>query len=74
MKNEYEHCSMVIQWSEPDKAYIVTVPELPGCKTHGDTYKEAVRHGQEAIETWIEGSKAFGLPISQHRFLLPDAI
>ncbi len=36
------HYSMLIQWSDEDEAYIVTVPELPGCKTHGSTHEEAV--------------------------------
>ena len=45
--------SMLIQWSDEDEAYIVTVPELPGCKTHGSTYEEAVQQGKDAIETWI---------------------
>ena len=45
--------SMLIQWSDEDEAYIVTVPELPGCKTHGNTYEEAVQQGKDAIETWI---------------------
>jgi len=44
---------MLIQWSDEDEAYIVTVPELPGCKTHGNTYEEAVQQGKDAIETWI---------------------
>jgi predicted RNase H-like HicB family nuclease len=44
---------MLIQWSDEDEAYIVTVPELPGCKTHGNTYKEAVQQGKDAIETWL---------------------
>ena len=30
------HYSINIQWSERDQAFPVTVPELPGCKTHGD--------------------------------------
>jgi predicted RNase H-like HicB family nuclease len=72
MNKQYEHYSMIIQWSERDDAYIVTVPELPGCKTHGSTYEEAVRNGQEAIETWIDGSRAFGLPIPEPRTLLSD--
>jgi predicted RNase H-like HicB family nuclease len=45
--------SMLIQWSDEDDAYIVTVPELPGCKTHGSTYEEAVQQGKDAIETWL---------------------
>src|SRR5438093_7862525 len=34
--------SMVIQWSDEDEAYIVSLPEFGGCKTHGATYQEAV--------------------------------
>ncbi len=34
-------------------AYIVTVPELSGCRTHGETYEEAVQQGKDAIESWI---------------------
>ena len=55
--------SMKIQWSVPDNTYIVTVPELPGCKTHGDTYEEAIRHGQEAIDVWIDAHIKSGKPI-----------
>lgn len=74
MNKRYEHYSMIIQWSEPDQAYIVTVPELPGCRTHGATYEEAVRQGQDAIETWIEGSNALGLPVPKPRYLRADAV
>jgi predicted RNase H-like HicB family nuclease len=69
MKKQYERYSMVIQWSEPDNAYIVTVPELPGCKTHGSTYEEAVRQGRDAIESWIEANKYWGRPIPEPRVL-----
>ena len=74
MNRTYEHYSMVIQWSDRDQAYIVTVPELPGCKTHGATYEEAVRQAQDAIETWIEGSRAFRLPIPEPKVLVVDTV
>ena len=38
--------------------YIATVPELPGCRTHGETRAEAVRKGEEAIEGWLEAVAA----------------
>ena len=69
MNERYEHYSMNIQWSEEDRAYIVTVPELPGCRTHGRTYEEAVRQGQDAIATWIDGSRALGLAIPKPKTL-----
>jgi predicted RNase H-like HicB family nuclease len=52
---------MIIQWSDKDEAYIVTIPELPGCKTHGGTYEEAVKQGQDAIESWIMVATALKL-------------
>lgn len=69
MSEQYSHYSMNIQWSVEDEAYIVTVPELPGCITHGATYEEAVRQGQDAIATWIDGSQEWGLPIPEPRVL-----
>ena len=62
---EAKHYSMIIEWDPDDKIYVVTVPELPGCITHGHTYEEAVKQGKDAIETWIEGALAIGLPFSQ---------
>ncbi|HZS76573.1 MAG TPA: type II toxin-antitoxin system HicB family antitoxin [Ktedonobacteraceae bacterium] len=70
MSNQDYHYSMVIQWSVEDNAYIVTVPELPGCKTHGKTYEEAVKNGQEAIELWLEASREWGHPIPEPRVLM----
>ncbi|WP_371865829.1 type II toxin-antitoxin system HicB family antitoxin [Dictyobacter kobayashii] len=52
-----------MQWNEEDQAYIVTVPELPGCKPHGKTYIEDVKQEQDAIESWIKANKAWGCPI-----------
>lgn len=58
-----DHYSMQIIWSEDDDAYIVTVPELPGCRTHGNTYEQAVQRGREAIEGWIESARADSEPV-----------
>jgi predicted RNase H-like HicB family nuclease len=56
--NEYHsHYSMLIEWSEADQAYLVTLPEwadrviMPA--THGSTYGEAVQHGQEVLEMLV---------------------
>lgn len=57
------HYSMIIQWSDEDQVYLVTVPELPGCMTHGDTYEEAVKQAQDAIEGWIQVAQEVGYPI-----------
>ena len=46
--------SMFIQWSDLDQVYIVTLPEFGGCKTHGSTYEEAAKNGQEVLELLME--------------------
>jgi len=55
MEGRDMHYSMIIQWDPRDDIYVVTVPELPGCVTHGSTYEEAVAQGQDAIDTWVMG-------------------
>jgi antitoxin HicB len=52
--------SMVIEWSEVDQVFVVTLPEFHGCKTHGSTYEEAARQGQDAIESLIGAYQAEG--------------
>ncbi len=65
--SESHHYSMVIEWSDEDQVFIVTVPELPGCQTHGATYEEAIRQGQDAIATWLDGVRALGRPVPEPR-------
>ncbi len=64
---DYPHYSMIIEWSDEDQLYIVTVPELPGCRTHGATRAEAVLQGEEVIEGWIEATRAWGYPVPPPR-------
>jgi len=64
-----KHYSINIQWSERDQAYIANVPELPGCKTHGDTYKETLNNILEVIELWIEAAKEAGETIPQPQIM-----
>jgi len=70
VNEQYNHSSIVIQWRLPYQAYIVTVPELTGCKTHGDTYEEAIKNGQEVIELCIDALKASGKAIPAPRVLV----
>jgi len=54
---------MEIVWSAEDDAYVVTVPDLPGCMTHGATYAEAAARGENAIATWLAAARHWHDPI-----------
>ena len=41
-------------YPEPDGGYTVTVADLPGCISQGDTLAEAVANIQDATIAWIE--------------------
>ena len=55
--------SVVIQWSEEDQLYVVSLPEWgPGAHTHGKTYVEAARNAQEALELLMDGEESLPAP------------
>jgi len=56
---------MVIYWSEADGAFVVEVPELPGCMADGATYQEAVAHAEDIIQEWIETARTEGRSIPE---------
>ena len=60
MMSKYE---MVIYWSEADDAFVVEVPELPGCMADGSSYQEAVANAERIIQEWIETAREEGRPI-----------
>jgi predicted RNase H-like HicB family nuclease len=64
---DVEHYSMTIEWSDEDGSYIVTLPEFPGCHTHGDTREEALQHGQEGLQLIVEARKEAGRSLPQPR-------
>jgi predicted RNase H-like HicB family nuclease len=60
--NNYE---MIVWWSGDDAAFVVDVPELPGCMAHGRTRLEAIRNAESAISFWIKTAKQDGLSIPE---------
>ena len=56
---------MVIFWSETDDAFIVEVPELPGCMSDGATYQEAVANAEQVIQEWVDTAKEEGRAIPE---------
>ena len=60
--NNYE---MIIWWSEEDAAFVLEVPELPGCLAHGTTRLEAIKNGEDAIAFWIATANEDGLHVPE---------
>lgn len=62
---------MLIQWSEEDHRYLVTLPEwadqyvMP--VADGASYEEAAAHGRNALKTYIEFAQEDGKPLPQPR-------
>ena len=50
---------------DPDSDYGVTVPDLPGCFTIGDTIADVLKQAVEAIELHLEGMLLDGDPIPE---------
>ncbi len=58
---------MVIQWSDKDRLFLVTIPEfvervVMPC-THGKTREEAIRNGEEVIKMYLEAWQSEGKSI-----------
>ena len=62
--NNQLHYSMVLEWSEEDQAYLVILPEWADRAvmpvTHGRTYAEAVKHGQEVLDMLVNSAMQDG--------------
>ena len=58
---------MIIWWSLEDAAYVVDVPELPGCVAHGATRQTAIKNAEDAIRFWIKTAKCDDQDIPEPR-------
>jgi predicted RNase H-like HicB family nuclease len=54
--------TVLIYANEPDEppGFWATVPELPGCFTHGGSIEEIRENVKDAIDAWFEGLEASG--------------
>jgi len=57
---------------DEEPGFSVTVPELPGCFSQGDTFEEAMEHGKEAILCHLEGMVKDGedIPLETRPYIL----
>lgn len=60
------HYTVLIQWSDEDRCFVVSIPEWGECcRTHGDTYEEALKNAQEVLELLIETCPEEGKPLPE---------
>ncbi len=61
------HYSMMIFWSQEDNCYVVHLPDFPfqDIHTHGNTYEEAAKHGQQVIESYLQLYQENNQPLPQ---------
>ncbi len=63
--------SMIVQWSDEDQLFLVTLPEFSDLVvmpcTHGKTRQEAIHNGEEVIEMYLEAWRTEGEVIPEPR-------
>ena len=59
---------VVLKYSQDDKSYIISVPDLPGCMADGESPNEAYENAKIVIREWIETAQAAGRTIPEPSF------
>lgn len=60
--------SMVIEWSDDDQVYVVSLPEWGELvHTHGASYDEALQRGKDLIEGLVACRQEHGDPLPRPR-------
>ena len=59
---------VVLKYSQDDKCYIISVPDLPGCMADGESPNEAYENAKIVIREWIETAQAAGRTIPEPSF------
>lgn len=68
MEGRKRHYSILIEYEPTDNIYIASVPELPGCETHGLSYEEALAQVQDALDGFVAVAEAEHLTLPAPRF------
>lgn len=53
--------------AEDGGGYLAIVPDLPGCKSDGDTPQEALANAYDAVVCWLEAAAELGRAITAPR-------
>ena len=61
------HYPVVLYWSSDDQAFIVEVPDLPGCMADGPTQEAALANVVVVIQEWMDFAQELGRAIPAPR-------
>ncbi|KQS02960.1 hypothetical protein ASG11_00595 [Sphingomonas sp. Leaf357] len=68
MKSPFDFGVKMSPLSDADGGgFTAIAPELPGCRSDGDTPQEALDNIYDAIGCWIEAAQEMGRPVPQSR-------
>ena len=59
---------VVLKYSQYDKSYIISVPDLPGCMADGQSPNEAYENAKLVIKEWLDTARAAGREIPTPTF------
>jgi len=66
------HYSMIIEWSDEDQCFVVSLPEWGKfCHTHGNTYEEALENAKEVLELLIASTLEDKEPLPEPQRIYP---
>jgi antitoxin HicB len=66
--------SIVIQWSDEDRTYVVSLPEWGDLMhTHGATYEEALQNGKELLAELMALRQEQGRPLPKPQVFAASA-
>ncbi len=62
-----EDYPVLLYWSADDQAFLVEVPDLPGCVADGASQLEALSNARVIIQEWLETATELNRPIPAPR-------
>lgn len=69
--------SMVVQWSDEDQAFLVTLPEWEGRVfnpvTHGESYEDAIKQAHEALAALVTSARQRNEPLPEPQTVVSTA-
>ena len=72
--SETPHYSIVIEWSDDDQVYVLSLPEWGVLvHTHGDTYEGALQQGKKLLELLTAARRESGEPLPPPRVFAASA-